>query len=115
MAESLSRYSIVERWTERKLEIMKSKSNLKEQLKEKEQKIEEHEKDFQNWEIDVEENIKREKREKQRAIEKAKQEYQNVKERMSEKEKVYDEQIKAIEKALSSIEEISKTSPTNSP
>ena len=41
MSESQSRYSIVERLTQRKLDIMGAKSDLKEELKHKQQKIEE--------------------------------------------------------------------------
>ena len=115
MVESQSRYSIVERLTQRKLEIMDSKSELKQDFKEKQQKIEELKKDLKNWEKDIEEDIKREKRRKERAIEQATLDYENLKERLGEKEKVFDEQMQAIDKALESIEEISKTSPAYSP
>ena len=112
MSESQSRYSIVERLTQRKLDIMSAKSDLKEEIKHKQQKIEELKKDLGNWDKDIEEDMKREKRKKQREIEKAVQAHQNLKERMAEKEQIYEEKIKAIEEALKSIEEISKTSPT---
>ena len=107
MGESQSRYSIVERLTQRKLEIMTTKSGLKEELKHKEQKIEELKKDLENWNLDIGEDIKRQKREKEREIEKASQEYQNMRERMTEKERSYDEKTKALEDALHSIETIS--------
>ena len=64
MTESQSRYSIVERLTERKLAIMSSKSKLQEELKTKEQKIEELKKDLGNWETDIEEDVKRERTKK---------------------------------------------------
>lgn len=112
MSESQSRYSIVERLTQRKLDIMSAKSNLKEELKHKEQKIEELKKDLDNWNKDIEEDVKREKRQKQRMIEKAAQVHQNLKGRLVEKEQIYEEKMKAVEEALKSIEEISKTSPT---
>ena len=112
MSESQSRYSIVERLTQRKLDIMTAKSELKEELKHKEQKIDELHKDRENWDKDIEEDVSRERRNKERQIKKAQQEYENMRERMTEKEKVYDEKISAIDEALHSIEEISKTSPT---
>jgi len=112
MAESQSRYSIVERLTQRKLEIMNSKSNIKEEVKKREQKIGKLKKEFENWKKDIQEDIKREGRKKEIEIEKTKQEYENSKEQTENKEKVFDAQIKAIEQALESIEEISKTSPT---
>lgn len=112
MGESQSRYSIVERLTQGKLDIMTAKSDLKEELKHKEQKIDELRKDMENWNKDVEEDVNRERRNKERLIEKAQKDFKNTQERLAEKERVYDEKIKAIDGALKSIEEISKTSPT---
>jgi hypothetical protein len=112
MAESQSRYSIVERLTKNKLEIMNSKSNIKEDVKRKEQKIIRLGKDLENWKKDILEDNKREERKREIEIEKSRQDFQNAKEQTVEKEKVFEEQIKAVEEALKSIEEISKTSPT---
>jgi len=72
-------------------------------------------KELENWNKDVEEDIRRERRNKEKMIEKAQQEYQNTKERLAEKEKMHDEKLLAINGALRSIEEISKTSPTIQP
>ena len=112
MSESQSRYSIVERLTQKKLEIMNSKSKLKSEVKGKEQRIIKLQKDFENWKKDIQEDIKREQRKKELDIEGANQEFENAKEQMSKKEEAYNEQIRAVEDALKSIEEISKTSPT---
>ena len=111
MSESQSRYSIVERLTQKKLDIMNSKSNIKEDVKRKEQTIGKLNKSLENWKKDIQEDIKREERKKELEIERARQEFGNAKEQTDSKEKVLDEQIKAIEEALKSIEEISKTSP----
>ena len=100
MVESQSRYSIVERLTTRKLETMSSKSKLKEEVKSKEQKIDKLRKDLENWKKDVQEDIKRVQRQKELDIEKTVQEFQNAKEQMKDKEKVFDDQIIAIENAL---------------
>jgi len=97
MAESQSRYSIVERLTSKKLEIMSNKSELKEDLKSKEQAIGKLKKDLENWKKDIQEDIKREQRKKELEIERASQEYQNTKEQMKDKEKVFDDQINAID------------------
>ncbi len=112
MSESQSRYSIVERLTTRKLEIMSNKSKLKENVKNKEQNIDGLKKDLENWKKDIQEDMKREQRRKELEIERAVQEYGNSREQTKDKETVYNEQILAIEQALKSIEEISKTSPT---
>ena len=113
MTESQSRYSIVERLTTKKLDIMNKRSKLKSDVKTKEQNIDKLKKDLENWEKDVQEDIKREKRKKEIDIERAVQEFENAKTQTTDKEKVYEEQINAIEDALKSIEEISKTSPTS--
>jgi len=112
MSESQSRYSIVERLTQRKLDIMSSKAKLKEDVKSKEQHSDKLRKNLENWKKDVQEDIKRDERSKEIEIDRAFQDFENSKEQMKDKEKVFDEQIKAIEEALKSIEEISKTSPT---
>jgi hypothetical protein len=110
MAESQSRYSIVERLTQRKIEVMGFKSNLKEEVKRKEQRIEKLKREFENWKKDIQEDIKREERKKELEIERTRQEFENAKEQTENKANVFDDQIKAIEQALNSIEEISKTS-----
>lgn len=112
MGESQSRYSIVERLIQTKLDIMTAKSELKEEAKHKEQKIMELKKELENWNKDIEEDKRRERRNKEKLVEKAQQDYQNTKERLAEKENMYEEKLRAITEALKSIEEISKTSPT---
>ena len=110
MGESQSRDSIVERLTQTKPDIMTAKSQLKEELLHKEQKTDESKFDLDNWNKDIMERVSRIRRGKEREIEKAKQEFKNLSDRIIEKEKVYNDKIKAIEEALRSIEEISKTS-----
>lgn len=112
MGDSQSRYSIVERLTQKKLEIMNSKSKLNSELKQKKQNIEVLGRDLENWKKDIQEDVKRDQRKRELEVERLVQEFDNSEEQKAEKEKVYDEQINAIEKALKSIEEISKTSPT---
>ena len=112
MGESQSRYSIMERLTQTKLDIMTAKSELKEEAKHKEQKVFELKKELDNWNKDIEVDLLRERRNREKLIEKAQQDFQNTKERLAEKEKVYGEKLLAINEAMKSIEEISKTSPT---
>lgn len=112
MSESQSRYSIVERLTETKLGIIQAKSQLDEEVKAREQKVEQLKKDLLDWNNEVAQETERTKKQKQREIERAEIDHKNVKERKSAKEKAFDEKIGAIEEALKRIEEISKTSPT---
>jgi hypothetical protein len=112
MSESQSRYSIVERLTETKLNIIQAKSQLDEEAKTKEQKIEQLKKDLLDWNSEAAQETERTKKQKQREIERAEIEYKNAKERKASKEKAFDEKLRAIDEALKRIEEISKTSPT---
>jgi len=110
MSESQSRYSIVERLTKQKLDIMGAKSDLKEDLKKKEQTMQELEANLKNWKKDILEDNKREERNLQIELDRAKREAENSKSRVKDKEKVYEEKIKAIDQALSRIEKISESS-----
>ncbi|KKQ17836.1 MAG: hypothetical protein US31_C0015G0002 [Berkelbacteria bacterium GW2011_GWA1_36_9] len=112
MGESQSRYSIVERLTTMKLEIMNGKLALKDEVRNKEQNIAKLKNDLDNWKKDVQEDIKREQRKREIEIDRSAQDYKNAEEQMNDQIKVFEEQVKAIEEALKSIEEISKTSPT---
>ncbi len=113
MSESQSRYSIVERLTQKKLDIISDKLGLEEDLKIKQQKVEELKKDIADWEKDIQKAIERQRRLKQREIELAEIKSQNEKQRKAAKEESLNEKIKTIDLALERIEEISKTSPPN--
>ncbi len=112
MSESQSRYSIVERLTRMKLDIISEKLALDEDMKIKQQKVGQLKKEFSDWEKDKQQDIERTKRLKQREIEKSEIDSQNAIQIKVAKEKAFDEKLKAIDKALERIEEISKTSPT---
>ena len=64
MSESQSRYSIVERLTRTKLDIMSEKSNLKEEVTSKKQRITDLKKDLDNYLEDYEVTKQREERER---------------------------------------------------
>ena len=112
MSESQSRYSIVERLTQKKLDIISDKLGLDEDMKIKQQKVEELKKDLADWEKDIQKDIERQKRLKQREIELTEFKSQNAKQRKSAKEEAINEKIKTIDLALERIEEISKSSST---
>jgi len=113
MSESQSRYSIVERLTQKKLDIITTKSELDDNLNSKEQKIEELKKSLKDWETDIKQNIERERRTKQMEVDSLERNFNHIVKRKDSKIKAYDDKLEAIEKALSRIEEISKTAPTS--
>jgi|SRR3989338_3381347 len=112
MSESQSRYSIVERLTQMKLDIISEKLDLESDLKHKQQKVEQLKKELVDWESDIQQDIERNRRLKKREIERANIDGENIKEKKDAKEDALNEKIVAIDKALERIEEISKTSPT---
>jgi hypothetical protein len=112
MSESQSRYSIVERLTQMKLDIISEKLELESDLRSKHQRVEQLKKELSDWESDIQQDTERNKRLKKREIEKASIESENAKERKNAKEIALNEKIDSIDKALQRIEEISKTSPT---
>jgi len=111
MSESQSRYGIISALTSQKLQIMSAKADLNEEVNKKDQAWQELEAELKNWEKDVQEDNKRTKRTMELEIQKAKNIYGYSKQKLKDKEKVYDEKIRAIDEALKRIEDISKTIP----
>ena len=95
-----------------KLGIISEKLALDKDMKIKQQRVGQLKKEFSDWEKDKQQDIERTKRLKQREIEKSEIDSQNISQIKTAEEKSFDEKIKAIDKALERIEEISKTSPT---
>ena len=112
MSESQSRYSIVERLTQTKLDIISQSLELEEDLRKKNQDIEQLKKDLVDWEADIQKDVERTRRLKKRIIERAEILSENAKQRKAAKENALKEKIASIDNALERIEEISKTSPT---
>ena len=112
MSESQSRYSIVERLTRTKLDIMSAKSELEEDLKESEQVVHQLEKNLKDWEEDVDVGIKKKRRDQERQIENAEMHHENTRNRLDKKKEVLDRKMEAIDEALKSIEHISAASAT---
>ena len=108
---SQSRYSIVERLTKQKLDLMSAKSNLKEYLAIKEQQVIDKRNILNNWKKDVLEDNKRQERGFLREADEAKDACTAFAGRMKDTERVYDEKIKAVDEALKRIEDISKLVP----
>ena len=113
MSESQSRYSIVERLTQKKLDIMSEILELDEEVKGKNLRVEQLKKDLSEWESNIQQDTDRTRRLKQREIEKAETSSDNAEQRKNAKEEALKEKISAVDNALERIEEISKTSPTN--
>lgn len=111
MSESVSRYSIVERLTQTKLEIISAKSQLEADITSKEQSVDEAKQELKDWEASIKSENERQKREKQRMIEKFERDAENAVRRKKIKEETYDTKIKAIDTALQQIQKISETAP----
>jgi len=114
MSESVSRYSIVERLTQTKLEIISAKSQLDADITQKKQSVEEAKNALKDWESTIKSENDRQKREAIRNIEKLERDAKNAAERKRVKEDTYDKKIQAIDKALEQIQKISETAITTS-
>ena len=113
MSELQSRYSIVERLTKKKLEIISSKTNLAEEVEDAKHNIEKLRSELENWEMNIKQDNERTKREKQRKIKEAEIEANDITNRKSAIENSLNEQIKTIDEALEKIQKISETAPQN--
>jgi hypothetical protein len=108
MSESQSRYSIIERLTQSKLEIISSKSKLDGEITEKKQSAEEAKADLKDWKNNIKAEQDRHEREMQRKIEKLERDAKNAEARKKIKEQTYDLKLKAIEDALTKLEKVSE-------
>jgi len=110
MSESQSRYSIVERLTSQKLEIISAKSNLDSDITVKQQAVDEAKAELEDWKKSIKNSLDQEERTKNREIEKLKRQAKNAQEKKKIKEATYKEKIAAIDEALKQIQKISETS-----
>lgn len=113
MSESQSRYSIVERLTSQKLDIITAQSNIDSEVKKSQQKVQSLKEDLGDWEATIKQDIERSRREKDREIKLAERDAKNASERKRSKENAYKIKIKAIDEALGRIQKISETAPIN--
>lgn len=113
MSESQSRYSIVERLTSQKLDIITAQSNLNTEVKKAQQKIQSLKEDVKDWEATIKQDVERQKREKAREIKIAERDAKNASERKKAKEDAYKKKIKTIDDALGRIQKISESAPAN--
>lgn len=113
MSESQSRYSIVERLTSKKLDIISSKTKLAEEVEDAKHKIEKLRSELKNWEMNIKQDNERTKREKEIQINEAETDAEDIIKRKSAIESSLNEQIKTIDESLDKIQKISETAPTN--
>lgn len=113
MSESQSRYSIVERLTQKKLDIISSKTRLAEKVEDSLHNVEKLKSDLKNWEMNIKQDNERKKREKEIQIKDAEIEAVDIEKRKSAVESSLDIQIKTIDDALDKIQKISETAQSN--
>jgi len=109
MSESQSRYSIVERLTAKKLDIISAKSKIKMEIQKAQQSAENFEKEIVDDKKAIMDNAEREIKELESKLQKEKQMAKNLKEREKDQITMFDEKLVAIEKALKQIEGISQS------
>ncbi len=108
MGESQSRYSIVERLITKKLDIMTAKFQLADEIRKAEQAVDSLRSSIEDKKQAYQDECDREKRNLDWELEKAEKKVANLKERQSDKERMFDAKLKTIEEALKILEDISK-------
>lgn len=110
MGESQSRYSIVERLTKQKLDIMTAKSNLNDEILLNIQKKDLKEKNIKQSKKRIDQEAEKGKIDLDFELKEIENKIKNLKEIKKSKEELFDNKIKAINEALDKLEEISKIS-----
>jgi len=115
MSDSQSRYSIVERLTEKKLSLIREKAEISSMIKRKEdeiiqvqEKLKEHEADVKFRTSNLQQELSNERRDLRHQARMASTSLESVKAHRKEKERAIDDQIAAVELALTKVEEVSK-------
>lgn len=108
MGESQSRYSIVERLIAKKLDIMTAKFQLADEIRKAEQTVDSLRSSIEDKKQSYQDDCDREKRTLDWDLENAEKKVANLKERQSDKERMFDAKLKTIEEALKILEDISK-------
>ena len=110
MGESQSRYSIVERLTESKLELISEKSGIDGSIEAHVQKIKEMKKDAENYQVTATQDVEREIFKRDIQIQKLEASLEYAKEKREEQLSRIDAKIVEIDKAMKALQEISKAS-----
>ena len=110
MGESQSRYSIVERLTETKLELITEKSDIDTNIENHIQQIKVETKDAENYKTSATQDIERELKKRNIKIGKLEASLEYNKEKRGEKLSRIDAKIVEINKAMTALQEISKAS-----
>jgi hypothetical protein len=111
-SSSQSRYSIVERLTDKKLTILTLITQLDMRISDREQKLAISKKNAADYEIEAKAEVEKTKRDKQRYVEMCEHELKCEKDNKEKTKKSYENQLIEIDKALIAIQKISETAPT---
>jgi hypothetical protein len=114
MSESQSRYSIVERLTERKLMLIREKAEIDKRLSEKKAEVEEAKQELKDLEVSFAKTLELEKINRNKLLRQVESQLKNAEEEKKQKTESIEEQITALNEALTKIEEVSKTAGSNS-
>jgi len=104
----MSRYSIVERLTNKKLSLLDESGRLDSEIERKEQELVTDKQEFKTWEATVQEEVKRTADSKQSEIIRQEADIKFLKEAKDNKETILKVKMGEIDKALIQLETISK-------
>ena len=107
--ESVSRYSIVAKLTDDKLNIITAKANLDSDVRDRKQRIDTIKSELADWKSSLKLETENKEKEYLRKIREAERDAKNAEERKASKSKAYDEKVKALDEALAHIQKISES------
>ena len=109
MSQSQSRYSIVERLTSTKLALISKRNAFVEEIEDAEQIITEMRKNLDYWKEDIKIEVEREERDREKKISIEESKLEFLKSQKEPRQKVVNEKLDEINKALKAIENISES------
>ena len=110
--ESQSRYSIIERLTDKKLALLTQITQLDTRISDREQKLLLAKKNALDYDIEAKAEVEKTKRDKQRYVQMCEYELKSEKDNKEKSKKSYEKQIEEVDNAIIAIQMISETAPT---
>ncbi len=114
MSESQSRYSIVERLTKQKLDIMEAKTSLTDGIAKAKQSYETRNNDVEYDKKVIDQEAEKQKSELDKSLKDTEKMIKHLEDRKESKEKLYTEKIEAIDEALVQLKDISESAQSSS-
>lgn len=110
--ESQSRYSIVERLTNKKLQLLEQESKLDEEIKDMEAEIAQEKEELKNWKANKLQDIEKEAKQKAFSLTLREKSLQELKASKPYRMKGYEKMAKELDNALIALKDVARNAPS---